>query len=213
VPDAKELGVEFIVIGVGVHYTGAPATKTCTGQINFGSKRAFISNMAVPGGDEGLGIAVHMAGTGGPLTAVLDNPSTGTAAQNKCLETLVVTASTSLHAYIAVRASALESNLQPGLHCVNCCVSGLGAAYANIHNTSSATIIQPCCMQCVFEVDLAPVHAACCVCCRQRLRRQEAITLRRPSSSSSSSSSFLLETQQVLALLLCQALHPAAQRV
>lgn len=124
---AEELGLEVVVAAIGVLKTGAGATRMGQEHISFKSSTPFISNLHVPGGDHELSIAALLAGTGGPLTAALDDPEQGSMLANACLESLASNACMAFHEWLQVSSSGRAAcNLdghQADLWCEpNCCM-------------------------------------------------------------------------------------------
>ncbi|KAF6251008.1 hypothetical protein COO60DRAFT_1678087 [Scenedesmus sp. NREL 46B-D3] len=106
---AEELGLEVVVAAIGVLKTGAGATRMGQEHISFKSSTPFISNLHVPGGDHELSIAALLAGTGGPLTAALDDPEQGSMLANACLESLASNACMAFHEWLQAQPACAQT--------------------------------------------------------------------------------------------------------
>lgn len=87
----------------GVVRTVLPTTRQDpSGRADFGNKRPYIANLIVPGGIKERRIAVYAFGTGGPLTDILDDNSTGSLVLHKGLMGTARIAATAISEYVEV---------------------------------------------------------------------------------------------------------------
>lgn len=104
---AEASGCEWILMGAGVCQTRLPVTKKKQGltTINFGSTDPYISDLQLPGINKDRSIAVYFAGTGGPVTKVLQNNQTGPPILHNALQGIAIAASTAIYQHVQVRSS------------------------------------------------------------------------------------------------------------
>ncbi|KAF6259961.1 hypothetical protein COO60DRAFT_1637907 [Scenedesmus sp. NREL 46B-D3] len=108
---AKETGSEFMVMAAGVCQSGQAATKVNGEGVNFDSKDAFVSHLDVPGHPD-LRIVVQIDGTGGPLTSIMKDKTTGLPLLHKSLESMALTGASAIHSHVKTCQAASNSNPQ-----------------------------------------------------------------------------------------------------
>lgn len=86
-------------MAAGVCQSGQAATKVNGEGVNFDSKDAFVSHLDVPGHPD-LRIVVQIDGTGGPLTSIMKDKTTGLPLLHKSLESMALTGASAIHSHV-----------------------------------------------------------------------------------------------------------------